>query len=355
MKPIGKSQGKGIFLFNKLSQVSQWKSETRWKPDAPQVDNYIVQRYINNPLLIGGKKFDMRIYCLVTSYSPLVAYLYRDGFARFTHHRYDSEDITNTYVHLTNVAIQKTSENYDEKLGGKWDLRTLKLYLMSKYGQEAVCECFSNIQQVIIRSLQSVQKVMLNDKHCFELYGFDVLLDDQLKPWLIEVNGSPSMTANTTHDFELKCDLLDDVFTIIDMEKILTGQEEQIGGFDLICKGTPIRAESSMFASMLSCHNNRAQQLKKKLGKIISSKLAQAYLQEKEEAKRSITSKDNASISTAETGSSILGKGRSKALPGKVNNPIIGSKPTKPPMLNKQNTISYAKEPRESKEFKEAT
>lgn len=81
-------------------------------------------------------------------------------------------------------------------------------------------ECFANIQQVIIRSLQSVQKVMLNDKHCFELYGFDILLDDQLKPWLIEVNGSPSMTANTTHDFELKCNLLDDVFTIIDMEKM---------------------------------------------------------------------------------------------------------------------------------------
>lgn len=37
-------------------------------------------------------------------------------------------------VHLTNVAIQKTSDNYDEKLGGKWNLQTLKLYLMTKYG-----------------------------------------------------------------------------------------------------------------------------------------------------------------------------------------------------------------------------
>ena len=104
---------------------------------------------------------------------------------------------------------------------------------------------------------------------------------------------------------------------------------------------------------MLSCHNNRAQQLKK-LGKIISSKLAQVYLQEKEEAKRSMASKDNQSISTTDTTGTILGKGRTKALPNKTANTIIGSKPAKPPMLSKQNTISYAKEPRESKDFKEA-
>ena len=72
----------------------------------------------------------MRIYALCTSYSPLTIYLYRTGFARFTHHRYDCEDISNNYVHLTNVAIQKKSDNYDEKIGGKWMLNTLKLYLI---------------------------------------------------------------------------------------------------------------------------------------------------------------------------------------------------------------------------------
>ena len=88
-----------------------------------------------NPLLIGGKKFDLRIYALVTNYSPLVVYLYRTGFARFTHHKFSTnmEDISNNYIHLTNVAIQKNSDNYDDKTGGKWDLRSLKLYLMSKY------------------------------------------------------------------------------------------------------------------------------------------------------------------------------------------------------------------------------
>ena len=81
MKPSGRSQGKGIFLFNKISQVSQWENYS--------AEPYIVQRYINDPLLIGGKKFDIRLYALVKSYSPLTIYFYRGGFARFTHTRYD--------------------------------------------------------------------------------------------------------------------------------------------------------------------------------------------------------------------------------------------------------------------------
>lgn len=115
MKPIGKCQGKGIFLFNKLAQISTWKSDYKWKPENPQAESYIAQRYIIDPLLIGGKKFDLRIYVLVLSYQPLTFYLYRTGFARFTSFRYSSnvEDITNNYIHLTNVAIQKTSENYN--------------------------------------------------------------------------------------------------------------------------------------------------------------------------------------------------------------------------------------------------
>lgn len=58
---------------------------------------------------------------------------------------------------------------------------------------------------------------MMNDKRCFELYGFDILIDANLRPWLIEVNGSPSMTANTPIDHALKVGILDDVFTILDI------------------------------------------------------------------------------------------------------------------------------------------
>ena len=222
MKPIGKCQGKGIFLFNKLPQIAQWKNDYRWKPDNPQAESYVVQRYIMDPLLIGGKKFDLRIYCLVINYQPLTAYLYRTGFARFTHQRYtnNAEDITNNYIHLTNVAIQKTSEKYNETTGGKWDLRSLKLYLISKYGKDKIIDTFNGILDIILKSLKAVQKSIINDKHCFELYGYDILIDKDLKPWLLEINASPSMTANTPSDFELKCGLIDDVLTIIDQEKV---------------------------------------------------------------------------------------------------------------------------------------
>lgn len=152
MKPIGSAQGKGIFLFTRLNEISEWKTDFKgYKPGptAPkggndEVEAYVVQKYLQYPLLVGGKKFDMRLYALVTSFSPLKVYQYRRGFARFTNSRYSSDiqDIYNGFVHLTNVAIQKTAENYDERTGGKMELQALKLYLMSKYGVERIDALF---------------------------------------------------------------------------------------------------------------------------------------------------------------------------------------------------------------------
>jgi tubulin polyglutamylase TTLL1 len=75
MKPAAKAQGKGIFLINKISQIKKWSKE-KWNGIAvPQGrDTYVISKYIDNPLLIGGKKFDLRLYVLVTSYRPLKCY-----------------------------------------------------------------------------------------------------------------------------------------------------------------------------------------------------------------------------------------------------------------------------------------
>lgn len=110
MKPCGKSQGAGIFLINKLSKLKKWSREAR-NTFTPQIgkESYVISRYIDNPLLIGGKKFDMRLYVLVTSFRPLKAYQFKLGFCRFCTVKYDTSvtELDNMYVHLTNVSVQK--------------------------------------------------------------------------------------------------------------------------------------------------------------------------------------------------------------------------------------------------------
>lgn len=247
MKPIGSAQGKGIFLFTRLNEISEWRPDLVRNmvkggvkggkdEDVKDVEAYVVQKYIQYPLLIGGKKFDMRLYCLITSFSPLKVFQYRRGFARFTNSRYssDPDDIYNGFMHLTNVAIQKNAENYDERTGGKMELQALKLYLASRYGMERVDALFWEVQMIMVRALIAVQPIMISDRHCFEMYGYDIMIDQDLKPWLIEVNASPSLTANTREDYLMKTEMLHGMLDVIDMEQVLTGDEEHVSGWDVV-------------------------------------------------------------------------------------------------------------------------
>jgi tubulin polyglutamylase TTLL1 len=135
MKPSGKSQGAGIFLINKLSKLKKWSRESRtvFNPNLVK-ESYVISRYIDNPvlvtfaigtepsvertrlycfqLLMGGRKFDLRLYVLVTSFRPLKVYLFKHGFCRFCTVKYDDSlrEIDNMYIHLTNVSIQKHGE-----------------------------------------------------------------------------------------------------------------------------------------------------------------------------------------------------------------------------------------------------
>lgn len=212
-KPSSGLQGKGIFILNKISQLKKWLAECGQRKDC-----YVACRYVERPLLIGGKKFDMRSYVLVTSYRPLRVWVCKEGFSRFCnvkyHHSIDmkGDDI---FAHLTNVAVQKTGEDYNDKHGNKFSLKNLRLYLEGTRGHEATEKLFQDIYTVYIHALKSVQNVMINDKHCFELYGFDVLIDEDLQPWLLEVNASPSLHASTKSDRALKMKLITDTLNIV--------------------------------------------------------------------------------------------------------------------------------------------
>lgn len=241
MKPCGKSQGTGIFLINKLSKLKKWSREAR-NTFTPQIgkESYVISRYIDNPLLIGGKKFDMRLYVLVTSFRPLKAYQFKLGFCRFCTVKYDTSvtELDNMYVHLTNVSVQKHGVSvgrtgvslganrsvvicnqwqgeYNTLHGGKWSVQNLKLYLESTRGHEVTSKLFGNISWLIVHSLRAVAPVMASDRHCFECYGYDIIVDNALKPWLVEVNASPSLTSTTVNDRILKYKLIDNILSVV--------------------------------------------------------------------------------------------------------------------------------------------
>lgn len=126
-------------------------------------------------------------------------------------------------------------------------------------------DLFTEMEALIVRSLMSVQKVMINDKHCFELYGYDILIDENLKPWLLEVNASPALTAETPADYDLKHAMLNDCFDVVDMEKKFSGGagggggqkklRAKVGGFDLVYNDGPVKHEkASYYTSYLGCY-----------------------------------------------------------------------------------------------------
>lgn len=90
--------------------------------------------------------------------------------------------------------------------------------MLSKVGIEQTNKAFHDIQRCIIKSMLAVQKLVTNSPSSFELYGFDFIFDTNGKSWLLEVNGGPSMSANTKQDEVLKVGLVDDTMTVINLE-----------------------------------------------------------------------------------------------------------------------------------------
>eukprot|EP00037_Helgoeca_nana_P010959 m.97387 g.97387 ORF g.97387 m.97387 type:complete len:408 (+) comp20523_c0_seq1:329-1552(+) len=238
MKPTGSAQGKGIFLVNRMAQIRKWAKESKGQPR-----NYVISRYLDAPLLIGGKKFDLRLYVLVTSYRPLKAWVSKEGFCRFCTVKYNASlsELDNMFVHLTNVAIQKHGADYNNVHGGKWSVENFRRYLEGTRGKVATDKMFQDMYWVMVQSLKSVQAVIFNDPHCFEIYGYDIIIDENLKPWLIEVNSSPSLSSTTVSDRILKYTMIDDALRILVPDGDVPGVKKKadteatnVGSFQLL-------------------------------------------------------------------------------------------------------------------------
>ncbi|KAM3961183.1 uncharacterized protein ACR2FA_004735 [Aphomia sociella] len=216
IKPPASARGTGIKV------VSRWTQIPKKRP-------VVVQRYVSKPYLINGNKFDMRLYVLVTSVHPLRIYLYKDGLARFASVKYNDEltSLNDRYMHLTNYSINRLSKNYTPNEdfaaceGHKWTLQTLFHYLKTEKDVDTDA-LWDSLKDLVIKtiisgeaSISSLTKANITSRYnCYELFGIDVLLDEDLKPWLLEVNISPSLHSASPLDIHVKGPLVCTVLNI---------------------------------------------------------------------------------------------------------------------------------------------
>uniref|UniRef100_A0A2I2ZY56 Tubulin tyrosine ligase like 4 n=1 Tax=Gorilla gorilla gorilla TaxID=9595 RepID=A0A2I2ZY56_GORGO len=209
------ARGIGIQVIHKWSQL-------------PKRRPLLVQRYLHKPYLISGSKFDLRIYVYVTSYDPLRIYLFSDGLVRFASCKYSPsmKSLGNKFMHLTNYSVNKKNAEYqanaDEMAcqGHKWALKALWNYLSQKgVSSDAIWE---KIKDVVVKTIissepyvTSLLKMYVRRPYsCHELFGFDIMLDENLKPWVLEVNISPSLHSSSPLDISIKGQMIRDLLNL---------------------------------------------------------------------------------------------------------------------------------------------
>lgn len=164
----------------------------------------MVQKYVSNPLLFKGLKFDFRIYVLVACIEPLRIYLYNEGLVRFSTEEYelpDPSNLDNYYMHLTNYAINKSHPGYEYNNsvnnmshGHKKSLAEFFRILKEK-GYKAN-HYWGEIKENIIKTIIAAQPSLLSNykssrlqeptsNMCFELLGFDFMIDNQDRCYLL--------------------------------------------------------------------------------------------------------------------------------------------------------------------------
>lgn len=215
-KPADMSRGRGIFIFQELSELTY---------DCCAV----AQRYITNPLLIGGYKFDLRIYVLVTSFTPLHIYMYQEGITRFSTEKFDLNSIENLFCHLTNTSINKLGPAYTmhkETVGPgcKWSLSMLRDYFHQQGIDDDIL--WQRICNIVTLTILAQAPTVPKSSGCLELFGFDILIDDTLKPWLLEVNFSPALGLDCAIDHTIKRALINDIVELMQFED---GDEDRGG------------------------------------------------------------------------------------------------------------------------------
>jgi len=184
--------------------------------------SWIVQKYIEKPLLIHGRKFDIRVLVLVVPSPPtktFKAYFWKHSYVRTTSKQYTLSDISDREVHLTNDAIQKHGNSYGKyEAGNKMTLPQFEEYLSEcdHCREESVVEhkMIPRMKELIAESLHAVKDTINpnGQEYCFEQFGYDFMVSDQNEVCLLEVNSNPCLEFSAPHLEQNLPSMIEEVF-----------------------------------------------------------------------------------------------------------------------------------------------
>ncbi|NWT18719.1 TTL11 polyglutamylase, partial [Vireo altiloquus] len=224
VKPDGGCQGDGIYLIKDPGDI-RLTGSTQSRPA-------VLQEYICEPLLVDKLKFDIRLYVLLKSLEPLEIYIAKDGLCRFCTEPYQEPTLKNLhqiFMHLTNYSLNIHSGNFiHSESGNTGSKRTFSSVLcsLSTTGVDSK-KVWSDIISLVIKTIIALTpelKVYYQSDipagkpgpTCFQILGFDILLMENLKPMLMEVNANPSMRIG--HERELSPGVFENVPSPVDEE-----------------------------------------------------------------------------------------------------------------------------------------
>jgi len=227
---FGSHRGHGVQPVTQEEENDLRKLYRNGKDCGKVEKSYIIQHYIHNPILLNGRKFDFRIYLLVASTNPLIAF-YHDGFLRVTLASYDVSSGDKKAL-LTNLALNK--QIYDDVKGGnlyegmdeeelkiaqQWSYERLQEYLLKK-GMIKDPHWLDNylrpeFKKAMIHLLRMTEHAFTKESTTYELFGVDFMLDTDLNVWFIEANSGPAIGGYSIPMEKFIVGMVQDQFEIV--------------------------------------------------------------------------------------------------------------------------------------------